>query len=226
LNGTGVYYASGLGTSGTRTDLGIISASGTGTFSINLNQNDSGVLTSGSSSSGSYTVGSAGRVLVSGIGKHNSVLYLVSPNMGFTLDSGAHCESGFLAPQSGGPFTNASAESPPSYATGTTQPGDTHVDDSTGVYNFDGSGNVSGTSDDNSTGNGGSLKPDQPINYTYAIDSTGTGVIPAGCTLTAGTCDFIFIVISPPSAISPFGEVVLMDASSNHTYPALKTAGQ
>jgi len=226
LNGTAVYYASGLGTSGTRAELDIVTANGSGTFSITLNQNDSGVLASGSSSSGVYTMGSNGRVLVSGIGNHNSVLYLVSPNMGFTLDSGAHSESGFLAPQSGGPFTNASAESPPPYAFGTIQLGDPHVDDSSGVYSFDGNGNLTGTSDDDSTGNGGTLNPDQPVNYTYSIDSTGTGVIPEGCTFTAGTCDFLFIVLSPPAASSPFGGVVLMDAGSGNTYPALKTAGQ
>ncbi len=226
LNGTAVIYASGLGTSGTRTELDIVSAGGSGTFSITLNRNDSGVLTSGSSSSGAYTVGSNGRVLLSGIGNHNSVLYLVAPNEGFSLDASAHCESGFLAPQSGGPFTNASVESPPDYAFGTIHPGDSHVDDNSGVASFDGIGNITGTSDDDSTGSGGSLNPGQAINYTYAIDSTGTGVIPAGCTFTAGTCDFIFIVISPPSATSPFGQVVLMDANSSNTYPGLKTAEQ
>jgi len=231
LKGTDVLLASGLGSSGTRTELGIVSASGTGTFSITLNQNDSGVLTSGSSSSGSYTMsanfaGSAGRVLISGIGKHNTVLYLVAPNIAFTLDSGAHCESGFLVPQGGAPFTNASAKSPPPYAFGTTGPGDPHEDDSSGVYSFDGNGNITGTSDDDATGNGGSLSPDQPISYTYAIDSTGTGVIPEGCTFTAGTCDFLFIVLSPPATSYPFGEVVLMDAGSSNMYPALKTAEQ
>jgi hypothetical protein len=226
LNGTGVLYASGLGASGTRTDLEIVSASGSGTFSITLNQNDSGVLTSGSSSSGLYSVGSNGRVLVSGVGNHNSVLYLAAANEGFSLDASPHCGSGFLAPQSGGPFTNASVESPPPYAFGTIHPEDSHVDDTSGVASFDGNGNITGTSDDDSTGSGGSLNPDQPINYTYAINSTGTGVIPAGCTFTAGTCDFIFMVISPPSTNSPFGGVVLMDANSSNTYPGLKTAEQ
>jgi hypothetical protein len=100
------------------------------------------------------------------------------------------------------------------------------VDDSTGVYNFDGSGNLTGTNDDNSTGNGGTLNPDQSINYTYAIDSAGTGAIPEGCTFTAGTCDLIFIIISPPSATSPFGQVVLMDANLSNIYPTLKAAEQ
>ena len=226
LNGTAVYYASGLGTSGTRTDLLIMTASGSGTFSGTINRNDSGVLTSATSSSGVYTVSANGRVLVSGVGKHNTILYLTAQNEGFALDSGANCESGFLAPQSGGPFTNASAESPPAYAFGTIHPEDPHVDDSTGVYDFDGSGNLTGTSDDNSTGNGGNLNPGEAIDYTYAIDSTGTGVIPAGCSFTAGTCDLIFVVISPPSATSPFGQVALMDANSSNTYPGLKTAGQ
>jgi hypothetical protein len=226
LNSTAVLYDSGLGTSGTRTALDIISPSGSGTFSITVNQNDSGVLTSGSSSSGVYTVSPNGRVLASGIGKHNSLLYLVAPNEGFTLNAAANCESGFFAPQSGGPFTNASVESPPLYAFGTIHPEDSHVDDSSGIASFDGNGNITGTSDDNSTGNGGSLSPGQSITDTYAIDSTGTGVIPAGCSFTVGTCDLIFIVISPPSATSPFGEVVLMDAKSSNTYPELKTGEQ
>jgi IPT/TIG domain/Putative Ig domain len=230
LNGTSVYYASGIGSTGTRTDLAIINANGSGTFSITLNQNDSGVLTSGSSSSGTYTmgkntVGSTGRVLVSGIGKHNSVLYLVATNKGFTLDSGAHCDSGFLAPQSGAPFTNASVSSP-AYAFGTIRPGDPHVDDVSGILNFDGNENISGTADENSTGGGGTLNPDQAINSTYAVDATGTGLIPSGCSLTAGNCDYIFLVISPSSATFPFGEIVLMDANSGNTYPTEKAADQ
>ena len=184
------------------------------------------MLTSGSSSSGVFTVGANGRVLASGIGKHNSVLYLVAQNDGFSLGTGANCESGFLAPQSGGPFTNASVESPPTYSFGTVRPEDSHIADISGVASFDGNGNMVGTVDDDPTGNGGSLNPGQSITYTYAIDSTGTGVIPAGCTFTAGNCDFMFIVISPPSATSPFGEVVLMDANSSNTYPALKPAVQ
>jgi hypothetical protein len=100
------------------------------------------------------------------------------------------------------------------------------VDDISGVASSDGNGNITGTGDDNSTGNGGTLNPGQAINYTYAIDSTGTGVIPEGCTFTAGTCDLIFIVISPPSAASPFGQMVLMDANSSNIYPTLKNAEQ
>jgi hypothetical protein len=226
LNGTAVYYLSGLGTSGTRTSLDIVTAAGSGTFSVTINQNDSGALASGSSSSGVYTVGANGRVLVSGISKHNGVIYLVAQNKGFGLGAGAHCESAFLAPQSGAPFTNASLDSPPPYAFGTIHPEDTHVDDISGVASSDGNGNLAVTGDDNSTGNGGTLNPDQLINYTYAIDSTGTGVIPAGCSFTAGTCELMFIVISPPSATSPFGQVVLMDASSSNIYPALKNAQQ
>jgi hypothetical protein len=226
LNGTAVYYASALGTSGTRTSLGIVIANGSGAFSVTLNQNDSGTLTSGTSSNGTYTVSTNGRALLSGIGKHNLVLYLTAQDEGFGLGAGAHCESGFLALQIGSPFSNGSLDSPPPYAFGTFDPEDPHVDDSSGVASSDGIDNITGTSDDNSTGNGGTLNPGQAISYTYAIDSTGTGVIPAGCTFTAGTCDFIFMVISPPSASSPFGELVLMDASSSNTYPKLKTAEQ
>jgi hypothetical protein len=227
LNGTAVYYGSGLGTSaGTRTSLAIVTANGSGDFSVTLNQNDSGTLTSGTSSSGTYTVSTNGRALLSGIGKHNLVLYLTGQNEGFGLGAGANCDSGILALQIGSPFSDTSLESPPPYAFGTFDPEDPHVDDSSGVASSDGIGDITGTSDDNSTGNGGTLNPGQAIDYTYAIDITGTGVIPEGCTFTSGTCNQIFIVISPPSATSPYGQVVLMDANPSNTYPKLETAGQ
>jgi hypothetical protein len=231
LNGTAIYYTSGLGNSGTRTNLAIVTANGSGTFNITLNQNDSGVLSSGSSSSVVYTmgsdaVGSTGRVVVSGIGKHNSVIYLAAPNTGFILDAGGRCESGFLVPQGAGPFTNASASSPPTYAFGTIQLEDMHSPDGTGFFSFDGSGSVTGTIDLDSTGSGGPLNPNQSFSSTYAIDSTGTGVLPAGCSFTAGNCGEIFIVISPPSVSSPFGQLVFMDAGSSTIYPTLTAAEQ
>jgi len=165
-------------------------------------------------------------VLDSGIGKHNSVLYLAAPNEGFGLDASAHCESGFLVGQSGGPFTNASASSPPTYAFGTIQMGSTYAPDGSGFLSFDGSGTLTGTIDLDSTGSGGSLSPDQAFNFTYAIDSTGTGVIPAGCSFTAGNCVNLFMVISPPSASSPFGQLVLMDAESSNPVPTLTAVEQ
>jgi Bacterial Ig-like domain (group 2) len=225
LNATSVVYTSGLGTIAGTTDtqLGLVTPNGTGGFSITLNENDGGALTSGTVTTGVYSVAANGRSLVSGVGKHNAALYLVGPNEGFIVSSGGKVSSGFLEPQSGSPFTNASAKSPPPYALGAIQLEDPTVDLDSGVDNFDGVGTITGTNDDNSTGSGGSLNPNGSINDTYSIDATGTGSIPAGCSFTAGTCDLIFIVISPTKA-------VLTDAKplsgTSNADPSLRIADQ
>ena len=104
--------------------------------------------------------------------------------------------------------------------------GSTYAPDGSGFFSFDGSGTVTGTIDLDSTGIGGTLSPAVPFNSTYAIDSTGTGVIPAGCSFTAGNCVELFIVIAPPSASSPFGQLVFMDAGSNNPVPTLTAVEQ
>jgi hypothetical protein len=76
--------------------------------------------------------------------------------------------------------------------------------------------NISGTSDGNS---GGSLNPNSPFTGTYSIDSTGLGVVPAGCTIigTPGTCQSLFYIISPTKA-------VVLSLNSTSTNPDLQVA--
>jgi Putative Ig domain len=228
LTGTYVTYSSGLAKSvagGTRTSLGLVTPTSTSAFNITINQNDGGTLTSGSST-GTYSVASNGRGLlaISGV-NHNSVIYLVSPSEVFSLDASGQVGTGLAEKQSGSPFSAASAKSPPSYAFGTIQPEVSSVDLSSGVANFDGVSAITGTSDDNSSGSG--LHAGGSINSNYTIDSTGTGNVikpPAtSCSFTGGTCDLIFIVISPTKA-------VLMDANpvsgTSNTTPSLTIGDQ
>lgn len=242
LNATSVAYTSETSrvvAGGTRTDLLIVTPNGMGGASGTLIENDAGTtLTSASSSTITYSVtNSQGRVLVSGTGKHNAALYLVSPNEGFIVDADGQVGKGFLEPQSGSPFSAASAKSPPSYAFGTFQPEVAGVDLEEGVTNFNGLSAITGTSDDNSTGGGGSLNASNSISATYSIDSTGTGFIPQTgmicaslADFSAGRCNLIFVVIAPPSSISPFGKVVLMDAKpvsgTSNVDPSLRIGEQ
>jgi hypothetical protein len=217
LNATSVGYTSGVGAAETRTQLFIVTPNGSGSFNIALSENDGGVPTGGNAS-GSYTVASNGRVVISGVGKHNSILYLVAPNEAFSLGGGGSCFSGFFAPQSA---TTIGSATPAAF--GVIDPEDSHVDLNVGVAVLN-NGTITGTLDDNSTGNGGTLSIGQSINFTYSIDSTGTGLVPANCNFAAGTCSQVFLVISPT-------EVVLMDAaptssSSAGPYPALRTGHQ
>jgi len=72
-----------------------------------------------------------------------------------------------------------------------------------------------GRSDDNSSepwSPAGSFGP-----FSYSVDSTGLGVIPAGCNIDGttgqdGTCQSFFYVISPTKA-------VVIDATSSVTTP-------
>ena len=218
-----VLYASGLGSAPappitTQTEMGIVTVPSSGNLSYSGFKNDSGSVTTESSGGPvSYSVASNGRVTISG-GGGTPLFYLVSANEAFALFTNNSVESGFVEPQSGSSFSASSASG--TYAFGTIHPEDSSVDLNTGVATFDGAGSVSGTSDDNSLGGGGSLNASQTFGpQSYSIDSNGTGHIPASCTITS-SCENMFIVISSTKA-------VLMDTTSSPTpnpNPALQIA--
>jgi hypothetical protein len=120
---------------------------------------------------------------------------MVKPNEGFVLGSGGGVESGMIEPQTG---TSASG----TYAFGSIEPGDSNLSDNVGIATFSG-GNVSGTTDSNSSG---SQDPNQPIGtIPVSVDLTGLGSIgSSGCTIGATGptgCQLIFYVISPNRAV-------------------------
>src|SRR4029077_11272867 len=130
----------------------ILTITSVGNFSFSGQQNDGGNI-SAQAATGTYSVAPDGRATFPGGGGGAPIMYLVSANKAFVLftdgSGSAHVESGFLEPQSGSPFSNSSANG--TYAFGTYQPEDTGVDLSTGVATIN-AGNITGTSDDNSSG--------------------------------------------------------------------------
>ena len=232
LNAKSILYTTGLGNNGgtaiSRVSAGILTPS-SGNVLFSGQQNNGGSLQAQSATGVTYAVAANGRVTFAGGGGSSPLIYLVSPNKGFAIfvdnsTTNAHVESGFLEPQSGGPtFSAASASG--TYAFGAIQPDDANIGDESGIAIFNSTtGNVSGTSDDNSSGN---LSPANTFGpFTYSVDSTGLGVIPAGCSIDGttgqnGTCQTFFYIISPTKAV-----VVDATSSTTSTDPHLEVADQ
>jgi hypothetical protein len=232
LNASSILYTTGLGNNGgaafSRVSAGILTPS-SGTASFSGQQNNGGTLQAQTATGITYAVATDGRVTFGGGGGGSTpLIYLVSPNKGFALfvdtsSTNAHVESGFLEPQTGGPFGTPSANG--TYAFGTLQPDVAGISDESGIAIFNkNTTQVTVTSDNNSSGTlnpGGTFGP-----IGYSVDSTGLGVIPAGCSIDGttgqdGTCQSVFYVISPTKA-------VVIDATSSvaTTNPHLQTADQ
>ena len=213
LSGAYVGYQSGLdsNTGPDRVTLLLINASGT-SIAGNQIRNDGGSFQSKALAGINYSVASSGRMTVTGTSP-TPIFYLVSANQAFILSGDPTVDTGLFESQSGGPFSNASASG--TYAFGTVDPQDANVSDNVGEATFT-SPNVSVTDDNN--GNG-SQNAGQTQNFTYAIDSTGLGLMPSNCTIssTSTTCSTILYVISPTKA-------VVMDVTSQN--PTAQIADQ
>jgi len=217
LSGVYVGYQSGLSntTAGaSRTTLLLITASGS---SITGNQlrNDAGSFQAKPIGSGiTYSVNAQGRMVIpASTGNNPPIFYLVNSNQAFFLNQGSAVETGFFQSQTGGPFSTTSASG--TYAFGTIDPADLNVSNESGVAAF-ASPNINGTSDKN---NNGSQAVASPFSSNYSIDSTGLGIIPSGCTISANstTCQTVFYLISPTKA-------VVMDVDPTSTNPKIQPA--
>ncbi len=208
LNGVGVIRTSGLSLADKRkrplqfsgpTDvvLGLFTSDGNGNYNVSLDENSGGTLTQQQTSQGTLSVASNG--LVTFIGSDGKtkplpVFYLVDKNEAFELGSilgsvggqDLSGSAGFMAPQSGAPFSNSSGIG--AYWGGNYMPVTIDVSDSVSWVLADGNGNLNGTNvTSDSTGVGGG-------NFigTYSIDATGR------MTLTEnGKVAAILYVISP-----------------------------
>jgi hypothetical protein len=224
LSGTGIVYFSSLnqGTpSSSNVAIGTGTTDGAGNFTAGtLWQNNSGTISSQALSGTTYSADPSGngRVPLTGGVATPPVFWVVSANEAFMLDSSSSVASGMLEPQ-----TSTSAPTA-TYAFGTINPEDLSNDDNVGVATFSG-GNVSGTSDDNSSG---IITVDQTFGPSgVSVDSTGLGSIgAAGCTVggTGSTgCQQIFYVISANRAVL----LNLLDGQGNaQTNTAIQLADQ
>jgi hypothetical protein len=205
LNGGSVIRTSGLAQSsknkqrrlqgGGTTDvvLGLFTGDGKGGYTASLDENNGGTLTQQQTSQGTYAVNPDGLVTFNNL-QPLPLLYLVNKNEAFELGSvlgsmdgqDLSVSSGFLAPQTGAPFSTASATG--TYWGGNYMPVTMEVTDSVTTAFADGMGNLTGTNvTSNSMGIGGGN-----FSGTYSVDGTGR------MTLTeSGSLSAILYVISP-----------------------------
>ncbi len=123
LGAPGVFQVTALSGATVEDQVGVFSPNGAGGFSLASDQNSGGILSSPSSSTGTYTVDpSTGRTTLATSGFQNSdpVMYLVGTNQAFIIGTDAAVSFGVLTPQSGQPFSSTALSG--TYAGGSTAP--------------------------------------------------------------------------------------------------------
>ncbi len=212
LSAVSLIYMNGLTGTGTgsRVDVGLFTPDGAGNFTFSGDENSGGTIST-LSFSGTYSVAGSGRALITKTGSTapDILEYLVSPNKGFILFTNKQVMARSSEPVTGGPFTNASLSGTFSFAT--TDPPIAEDTTSTGYATFDGSGNVTGTSDDNAAG---LLSLGNAFSQTYAVSASGRTVLPA-----TGTPQTLIYIISPT-------KVVFLDIRPSTTNPTIQVAEQ
>ena len=197
LDGVSVMEAEKLSAGTTpEAEAGLVSADGNGNFSVSLDDNQGGTMST-FSASGNYAVQSNGRMTLSnvvisggGTSKNNPVFYLVTANQAFVVGTGAGVDFGVMTPQTGSNFDNGSLSG--NYLGGSQQPVNANVDEEVDYVDADG-GTLTGTSDKNSSGGPSSSS----INETYVVSSNGRVVVSNG-----GVEQEIFYIISPSQFVA------------------------
>jgi hypothetical protein len=212
LNGTDVISLQGLGSTAGTSDVqvGLFVPAGNGSYTLSTKENNGGIVTSNATVSGTYSVAANGRGTITG-GTAPPVIYLVSQDKGFLVGTDTSVTTGSFEPQTGGPFGNTSASG--TYAFGSISPIAVANADQSGVATFT-TPNVTGAIDNNSSG---TLSAGKAITSTYSIDSTGLGLLPAGCSITGGTCQDVLFIVSPSKA-------VLLETASGKKNPNLQVS--
>jgi Putative Ig domain len=198
LNGISVIGVQGSGPNAT---AGLVTTDGVSSFSINADQNNAGTLGT-LSGTGTYTVSSNGRVVISGIGNHSPILYLTGQNTGFLVGTDSSILSGQLWAQSGSNFTNSSISG--NYYGGGWQPvASTVGEDIAQIAINSGSFTLNGFS--NSTQSNGTGNPtSNSQSGTYSVSSNGRTVISV-----SGSQVGVLYIISP-------SHFVFVDTASNN----------
>jgi hypothetical protein len=212
MNGTDVISLQGLGSTAGTSDVqvGLFVPAGNGSYTLSTKENNGGIVTSNALVSGTYSVAANGRGTLTA-GTATPVIYLVSQDKGFLVGTDTSVTTGSFEPQTGGPFGNTSASG--TYAFGSISPVAVANADQSGVATFT-TPNVTGAIDKNSSG---TLSAGSAITSTYSIDSTGLGLLPAGCSITGGTCQDVFFIVSPSKA-------VLLETASGKKNPNLQVS--
>ena len=180
MSGPRVLYVSGLcGSCGPGSTIasdliaGIFTVSNSGSYSFNGDESKAGAISSFNYAA-TVNVAPNGRVTALGGGQLPPLLYLVSPDKAFVMlvDGGVY--AGFVEPQTGGPFSNHSANGV--YVFGSITVTHQNITHESGVADFDGVGTVTGSSDTalvGSTWSSPILKSDQTFTYKYLVSPNG-----------------------------------------------------
>jgi hypothetical protein len=201
LNSASVIGLHGLNaTAGNDVVLGVLSIPSAGNFTLAADENNAGAVAA-LNQTGTYAAAANGRVTVTGT-THPLVLYLLGANQGFVVGTDSNASTGFFEPQTGGPFSTASANG--NFFLGPSTPGNTFAtSDDSGVATFNGAGSVTGTTDSNQSPGGLSLA--QAFTDTYTIAASGRG--------SMTTSAAIFYLISPSKYLLLDGGVGVGDAT-------------
>ncbi len=197
MMGSSIVTTTGQNTSGNSSVL-LAQLSGNGTSTINaaINGNNGGSITA-TSASGTYAVGSNGRVSMSGLGSQLSVLYLISPNYGFAIGQDSAASSGLAEAQAAGPFTAASFDSYFSFGppfAGSPVTGGSQTNAFVGSILSNGVSSISGkigevTGADTVTTN-------SATQGSYTVASSGSGFVSFGSPSQLPS-QFVFYIVSP-----------------------------
>jgi len=175
LNGPAVFFtnATDNGGGGADAHFGLFSGNGTGSATVADYDDDDGISSPVDNYSCTYSVGSNGRVTITGgtgrCAKHPPVFYLTTANTGYIVGTGANVDFGALESQVGSNFTAASLSG--TYYFGPVEVVNQAVVTVVGMLMLDGSGGISYTLDLTSTNGQGA---DETPAATITVNSDGT----------------------------------------------------
>jgi hypothetical protein len=204
LNGNMVISLTGLSLCGSgagvpKAGAGLLTANGSGAFSLTYDENYCRAPNSFTDAPGTYSVASNGRTSIT-IGGFNLVAYLVDLNQIFLFVSDSNVLFGFGEPQAAGSFTNSTLTG--TYAGFATNPVDFGVVVFSGEFTADGTtptGNITGIED---IGAPSGPNPGVAFNATYSVSSSptnGRGTM----TVTSGTGgNAVIYMISPAKFVA------------------------
>jgi len=215
LNGVSVLGFQGLDTSCNPAcadaELVFVNWNGSGSLSHTEDENDGGNVSS-SSGSGTYSVGSNGRVPISGTGDHNPIFYLTGKNAGFfVISGGQEVQFGSMVAQSGSNFNNNSISG--NYYGGSSELVSTNTCGAVDLANVS-----SGSGNDISEKNCGESPRSKSSSFSYSVSSDGRTVV-----TTDGFPSGIVYIVSPSTGGSG-GSFFYLPWEGN-TNPTLESFG-
>ena len=208
LNGNMVIYLTGLSACGSgigtmpKADAGLLTADGSGSFTLTFDGNDCTTANSITATPGTYTVEANGRATITITSIKTLGSYLAGPNQAILFGTDSNVLFGFGEPQAAGSFTNSDVRG--TYAGFTTAPATFGVPVFSGQFAADGatpSGAITGSED---IGAPSGPVSGSALDATYSISSSpanGRGTL----SITAGTGSGeteIFYVISPSKFVA------------------------